>query len=439
MLYHGTDCLQYKPTVLTLKDSEGGFSKVTVSLRYLPVKMQLDPSESINNSGELRVDVLDAVDLPSADRNGFSDPFCRFQLNGKEVFKTKIIKKTLNPSWNEFFVVPITSRIAAKFNVHVMDWDLAGEDDFLGETDINLELLDPLVAKEYKLTLDGKSGVLRLRLHFKPNYVTRTRHGTSTFSGTFAAPTKIVTGVAGAPIKGAGMVGGGVVKGASFIRHGFRGKKKNGEGSISTVDQEEIPDGEVFSSDSPKQINVPGVIPPVNGDSTESPVDPTVHNRSRSFGTPSIKSAAGVKAAGPDTGTAHLTLFSASGYPASAHVRVHIKQITTKGAKDVFKSKAVKSSTGEVTWEPETVKLSCAADTQFQVQVKDHSTFGTSDDLGEALFFVDDSTAGSEKTLKAGNGSVILRTSFNSEDTDGSFRDSPKSTAGSRRSFLGRK
>ena len=60
--------------------------------------MALDPSESINNMGKLRVDVLDASDFPSADRNGYSDPYCKFELNGKDVFKTKVQKKTLQPA-----------------------------------------------------------------------------------------------------------------------------------------------------------------------------------------------------------------------------------------------------------------------------------------------------------------------------------------------------
>lgn len=98
-----TDHLQNNPTILKLKDDEGRINSVKVSLKYIPVKMTLDPSESINNMGKLRVDVLDASDLPSADRNGFSDPYCKFELNGKDVFKTKVQKKTLHPAWNEFF------------------------------------------------------------------------------------------------------------------------------------------------------------------------------------------------------------------------------------------------------------------------------------------------------------------------------------------------
>lgn len=78
-----------------------------------------------------------------------------------------------------------------------MDWDMGDKDDLLGEAAINLNLLEPFKPQEIVLTLDGKSGVLRLKMLFKPDYVTRSRQGSSTFSGTFAAPGKIV----GAPVK----------------------------------------------------------------------------------------------------------------------------------------------------------------------------------------------------------------------------------------------
>lgn len=89
--------------------------------------MQLDPSESINNMGNLRVDVLDAANLIAADRNGKSDPFCIFTLDGKEVHKTEFQKKTLHPSWNEVFETKIASRTAANFVVEVLDWDMGSK------------------------------------------------------------------------------------------------------------------------------------------------------------------------------------------------------------------------------------------------------------------------------------------------------------------------
>lgn len=399
--------------------------------------MQLDPSESINNSGELRVDVLDAAELPAADRNGFSDPFCKFELNGKEVFKTRTQKKTLNPVWGENFSVLVPSRIAAKFKVKVMDWDLAGDDDFLGAADVNLELLDPLVAKEYKLKLDGKSGTIRLRLQFKPNYVTRSRQGSSTFSGTFATPTKIVTGVAGAPIKGVGMVGGGMAKGATFLTKGFRSKKK-GEDSLGTIDPEEIPT---------KSALEPNAQAPVIPSIEASPAaDQSPHSRSRSFGAQSIRSISGAQTGGPESGTASITVVSASGYPSGAHVQVKIRQLSARGKAEVLKTKSTKSSAGQVAWDNETIKLICPPDTQFQVQVKDNPTFGRDEELGEALFFIDDSAGpGSDKAVKVGNGSVVIRSGFAPAQTSrsGSVSNSnspnPKGGAGSRRSFLHRK
>jgi Ca2+-dependent lipid-binding protein len=199
--------MQNNPTVLKLKDEENRPASVKVSLKYVPVKMQLDPSESINNMGNLRVDVLDAADLPAADRNGKSDPYAKFELNGVEVFKTKTVKKNLNPTWNEFFEVPVPSRTAAKFVCTVYDYDFADKPDLLGTTEINLEQLDPFKAKEIRLMLDGKSGSVRLRLLFRPDYITRARVGTSTFAGTFAVPGRIVTGVVGVPVKGVGFQG----------------------------------------------------------------------------------------------------------------------------------------------------------------------------------------------------------------------------------------
>ncbi|KAI9759882.1 MAG: hypothetical protein M4579_002007 [Chaenotheca gracillima] len=436
-------CL-YNPTVLNLKDGEGGVSKIKVSLKFIPVSMTLDPSESVDNQGIVHVDVLDGADLPAADRNGKSDPYCKFELNGKEVYKTDKQMKTLHPAWNEFFETPVPSRIAAKFKVQVYDYDFGGSPDFLGEADINLELLDPMVAKEYKLHLDGKSGTVRLRLNFKPGYVTRSRQGTTTFQGTFAKPGKIVTGVAGAPIKGVGMVGGGVAKGASFMRHGFRGKKKGdkGEGSIGSIETTD----EVAETGEPAAFNTPPrvVEPATNGDSPQTPGSTPTHNRTRSFG---ARSVSGATAGGAETGTATFTIVSASGYPPGTHVRVHVKQLPPPAggaggkSKEVHKTKALKlaAAGSSVSWgEHETFKVSCTPDTPFQLSVKDHSTF-SSDDLGEGMIAVDDSGSTSEKSVSAGVGSVVVRTAFLAAD-QGSIRGTtPRSASGVRRSFLSKR
>lgn len=59
--------------------------------------------------GNLTVNLIRANNLIAADRGGASDPYFVFKINGKEVYKSEVIKKTLNPEYNETFVVPIVS------------------------------------------------------------------------------------------------------------------------------------------------------------------------------------------------------------------------------------------------------------------------------------------------------------------------------------------
>ncbi|KAM0814256.1 putative C2 domain-containing protein [Seiridium cardinale] len=437
-------CLN-NPTILKLKDEENRETYIKVSLKYIPVKMQLDPSESINNMGNLRVDVLDATDLPAADTNGKSDPYAKFEINGQDVFKTKTQKKTLNPVWNEFFEMPVPSRTGAKFNVKVYDYDFADKPDFLGGADINLEHLDPFKAKEVKLLLDGKSGSVRLRLLFRPDYVTRSRLGTGTFSGTFGGPGRIVTGVAGAPIKGgaavAGVVGHGVGKGASFIKRGFAGRSKkddDGNGAALTPSNSDIPTI-VENGGSP----APGLRRPTGlglDGGAESPQTPpgtshgnaNGHHRVPSAGAMSIASMAPT---GAGAGTATFQVISSSGFPPSADVYVLIRQLSPK-EKTVGKTKHHESATGQIEFN-ETFKHVCTADTQFRVEVKGHHTFGSDDDLGETLFFVSDQGS-SEKEINVGSGTVVIRSSF-AETASSLTTDSPKSANPMRRSFLSKK
>ncbi|KAJ1327447.1 C2 domain-containing protein [Microdochium nivale] len=430
-------CLN-NPTVLKLKDEDGRSASVKISLKYVPVEMVLDPSESINNMGNLRVDVLSASDLPAADRNGKSDPYAKFEYNGEEVFKTKTIKKTLHPEWNEFFEVPIISRTAANFAVKVYDYDFADKPDFLGGASVNLESLDPFKGKEVNLLLDGKSGTIKLRLLFRPDYVTRQRMGTGTFSGTFAVPGRIVTGVVGVPMKGVGAVGHGVGKGASFIKRGFTGRSKDkdtsGDSTPPNGSQAEVPIIITDDADSsppgpggmPKRSNgpmdtngSPGGGPATNGSKQ--------HHRSPSLGASSVHS---VSPSGPGSGIASFSIISASDYPPSSDVYVLIRQLAPK-EKTIGKTKHHSSPKGGVVTFDETFTHNCTPDTQFRIDVKAHHTFGSDDELGHALFFVDESGSG-DKAIKVGSGTVTVRSSF--AETQ---QDSPRNST--RRSFLGKR
>ncbi|GAB1213885.1 hypothetical protein ATERTT37_003038 [Aspergillus terreus] len=433
----------YTPTELVLRGNEGELSKITVSARYIPVRMKLDPRESINNMGTLRVNVLDAADLPSADRNGFSDPYCKFRLDGKELHKTKVQKKTLHPAWNEFFETQIKTRIGADFRVDVYDWDFGDRADYLGGAQIPIDTLEPFKNTEVTLPLDGKSGAIRLNMLFKPTYVMRSRQGSSTFAGNFATPGKIV----GAPVKGVGIVGGGVIKGASFLGRGIISRFRNDDASISEAD-------EIAGDAAAPSVVVEGSPAPsetANGNGLQ-------HSRTRSVAS-HYGDRMGLGGAGKgESGTATITVVSASDYPPSANVRVYVKAITPKGEKEVLKSKAHKASGGgpvQFDASHETCRVhNTTADVQYRVRVVDHATFGSDSVLGEGMFMVADqgSGLGQDKAVQAGSGTVTIRSSFAATETslrpgtahstagDGASEvvDSPESKKG-RRSFLSKR
>ncbi|KAF1916650.1 hypothetical protein BDU57DRAFT_450010 [Ampelomyces quisqualis] len=413
-------CL-HTPTQLILKDKYGHENKITVSLKYIPIKMRLDPSESFNNQGTLRVDILDAADLPAADRNGFSDPYCKFILNDKEVYKTKTQKKTLHPAWNEYFEVPIRSRTAADFLVNVYDWDFGDKADFLGKSSINLEILEPFTPQEVTLALDGKSGAIRLRMLFKPNYVVRSRQGSSTFSGTFAVPGKVI----GAPVKGVGkgaaLVGGGVMRAGTFLGRGFKRRKSRGE---APDDNDLRPES---ASDRPS-ADVPLLSVEDAGQPGTSPSSSPHHARHRSWGAQSFASRfndGGAGGAGAESGTAHITLISADGFPPNTNLRVFVRALN----REIHKSDSHKTPTGGVELN-ESFKFPCSADTFFKVVVKDHSKFGRDEELGDGTFTIDDqgSSGGAEKNVGVGKGMVVVKSWFEPTPDTASVLGKEKST-----------
>jgi hypothetical protein len=379
--------------------------------------MKLDPSESFSNMGKLRVDVMDGADLPAADRNGFSDPYCKFILNGKDVHKTDKQKKTLHPAWNETFEVPVRSRTAANFEVWVYDWDFGDKADFLGKAAIDLASLEPLQRKEVSLPLDGKSGVVRLRMMFTPDFIQRTRQGSSTFHGTFAVPGKVV----GAPVKGVAMgvgaVGGGISKAGSFLGKGFKRKSR-------TQDSHAVADvGETSPTSNGAAPMSPGTpLIAVDGptDSSDIPGTPSPHMRNKSWGAASMHSNFGNSPGGAEAGVGSFTIISASDFPPSAnlYVRVSTDRPNGKGAKEVHKTKHLKPTDGKnFTWgEGESFKTPCNADSLFKIIVASHKTLGHDDELGEGTFYVSDQGTGSEQTIKAGAGKVVVRSSFTAAD-----------------------
>ena len=80
----------------------------------------------------LTLRILEGRSLKAMDSNGFSDPYVIVRV-GKHEFVTKIKFRTLNPVWNETFELELPSKEYTDVRLTVMDNDLVGADDLIGE------------------------------------------------------------------------------------------------------------------------------------------------------------------------------------------------------------------------------------------------------------------------------------------------------------------
>jgi Ca2+-dependent lipid-binding protein len=82
----------------------------------------------------VRLKIIEAKDLPVGDvLTRSSDPYCVFSFGPEIVVKTKKVRRTLSPHWNEEFAFEIgkkEKKYGMTFSVY--DYDFLSQDDFLG-------------------------------------------------------------------------------------------------------------------------------------------------------------------------------------------------------------------------------------------------------------------------------------------------------------------
>ncbi|XP_048838952.1 multiple C2 and transmembrane domain-containing protein 1-like isoform X8 [Brienomyrus brachyistius] len=100
-----------------------------------------DPPPS--KPGMYQLDVLLKMghNLAIRDRGGTSDPYVKFKIAGKEVFRSKTIHKNLNPVWDEKVSLLVDS-LSEPLYFKVFDYDFGLQDDFMGSAYLYLESLE---------------------------------------------------------------------------------------------------------------------------------------------------------------------------------------------------------------------------------------------------------------------------------------------------------
>ncbi|XP_059951077.1 multiple C2 and transmembrane domain-containing protein 2 isoform X3 [Mesoplodon densirostris] len=105
----------------------------------------------------LTIHLKEGRNLVVRDRCGTSDPYVKFKLNGKTLYKSKVIYKNLNPVWDEIVLLPIQS-LDQKLRVKVYDRDLTTS-DFMGSAFVVLSDLELNRTTEHILKLEDPNSL----------------------------------------------------------------------------------------------------------------------------------------------------------------------------------------------------------------------------------------------------------------------------------------
>lgn len=123
-----------------------GFFKGSITVFKLPIPREIEPTFALTLPTNdpihvlVRVYIVKASDLHPMDLNGKADPYVVLQLGSKRISdKENYISKQLNPVFGKCFEIEATFPQDSMLTIQVLDWDLVGSDDLIGETKIDLE------------------------------------------------------------------------------------------------------------------------------------------------------------------------------------------------------------------------------------------------------------------------------------------------------------
>ncbi|XP_064475145.1 multiple C2 and transmembrane domain-containing protein 1-like isoform X2 [Ornithodoros turicata] len=79
--------------------------------------------------------------LTAKDACGTSDPYVKFKLGGRTVYRSRTVSRSLEPYWDECFSVPVED-VFQPLALRVYDYDFGLQDDFMGAALIDLSTLE---------------------------------------------------------------------------------------------------------------------------------------------------------------------------------------------------------------------------------------------------------------------------------------------------------
>lgn len=189
--------------------------EVLLRVHAKPLRLVL-PTEA-QNVGTLTVNLVSATELLAVDDGGTSDPFAVFRIGTAKVYKSEVVKKCLEPAWEETFETPIRHRDRDVLCLELRDWNRVALSRTLGQVSVDLSQLPIGEWEEFVLPLENVStGKVRFRLRFVPSGGL----GSKAKNAIVAAPANVVGAVGGGVATGAKAVGGAAATGVKAVGGG---------------------------------------------------------------------------------------------------------------------------------------------------------------------------------------------------------------------------
>ncbi|CCF60141.1 hypothetical protein KAFR_0J00730 [Kazachstania africana CBS 2517] len=160
------------PSIVTLVGKRS--AKVVIQASWFPINVtKLPQADLITNTGDLKISVIQGKDITD-NTNGQCNPMVKVYLNDstESVFKTKAVKKTTNPVWNETSEkILLSNRVNEYLKFKVFDSRVGKNSTVIDEGILPLSKINP-ESEENELTvpLKNNNGLLELNLKFEPRY-----------------------------------------------------------------------------------------------------------------------------------------------------------------------------------------------------------------------------------------------------------------------------
>jgi calcium/calmodulin-dependent protein kinase I len=116
----------------------------------------------------LVVKLIEGKALAIRDRSGTSDPYVVLRI-GKQKTKSKVIKKNLDPKWDQIFTFHFDN-VKDRLRLEVFDHDVFTKDDYMGFAELSLEEIEEGATEDKWLKLqDVEKGEIHITVSLNPN------------------------------------------------------------------------------------------------------------------------------------------------------------------------------------------------------------------------------------------------------------------------------